>query len=247
MAEQIYPSFLSHAQQFEWHRARIRQLESRGHVVVNTIDGRLRPCKYCSDRKIKTKSGHLARTRNKCHLCDVPLCTKNRNCFHLYHEWLFKWKRDYMTCKYFDVVWCKHAYFIWFFTLVLYVNNSVVVKSRDCFLAGNYDWLNAPSNVQDPLQGSEVFLGHRLVPMLEAGSRRKRCKYCQKHRLKTAAGGIAETSYHCQACLVPLCPGIRTGRNCFALYHLEFVMHNFSKSWMEKNRLKGIQTWCVYC
>jgi hypothetical protein len=89
MAAHMYPS-LSHAEQFEWHRAKIRQLETQGHVVVNTFDGRLRPCKYCSDRKIKTKAGHMARTRNKCHLCDVPLCTKNRDCFNLYHEWLLQ-------------------------------------------------------------------------------------------------------------------------------------------------------------
>lgn len=89
MAAHTYPSF-SHSHQFEWHRAKLRQLETQGHVVVNTFDGKLRPCKYCSDRKIKTRLGHMARTRNKCHLCDVPLCTKNRDCFNLYHEWLLK-------------------------------------------------------------------------------------------------------------------------------------------------------------
>jgi hypothetical protein len=49
------------------------------------------------------------------------------------------------------------------------------------------------SNVDEILRGSEAMIGHKLVPM--ESSRRKRCKYCQKLRQKTASGGIAETAY----------------------------------------------------
>lgn len=125
---------------------------------------------------------------------------------------------------------CCKLIFIAF--LIIWPQNKIFLRGvvslslkNNYLLAGSYTWINPPpvfSNVDEILRGSEAMIGHKLVPM--ESSRRKRCKYCQKLRQKTASGGIAETAYHCQACLVPLCPGIKTGRNCFSLYHMQFVL-----------------------
>lgn len=42
-------------------------------------------CAFCHVHKIRTKSGYPTQTIFKCELCDVPLCTGDRNCFVLYH------------------------------------------------------------------------------------------------------------------------------------------------------------------
>lgn len=65
-----------------------QKLQSLGHLVVPTFERKLRPCAFCTMCKIKTKSGWRVYTRYKCAGCDVPLCTKHRDCFLLYHTTL---------------------------------------------------------------------------------------------------------------------------------------------------------------
>lgn len=57
-----------------------------GHVLVNNQDGKAKACVYCLKNRIKSKAGWKVYTRNKCLLCDVALCTKNRPCFYLHHK-----------------------------------------------------------------------------------------------------------------------------------------------------------------
>lgn len=67
-----------------------QQLQDIGHVVVPTFERKLRPCAFCSMCKIKTKKGWRVYTRYKCSGCDVPLCTKHRDCFLVYHTTLLQ-------------------------------------------------------------------------------------------------------------------------------------------------------------
>lgn len=78
--------FLSESLKFYQINANVLQrLEHFGHRIANTPESKTRPCIYCKSMKIRTKSGHPALSRHKCSKCDIPLCTKNRNCFALFH------------------------------------------------------------------------------------------------------------------------------------------------------------------
>lgn len=61
-------------------------LKSRGHCITPTDGRKVTPCVYCSINLVRSKTGRKTYTRNKCSLCDVPLCTKNRDCFNLFHK-----------------------------------------------------------------------------------------------------------------------------------------------------------------
>lgn len=49
---------------------------------------RTKYCFVCLINGTKTKSGWGVKTRSKCSVCDVPLCSSraDRNCFRLYHD-----------------------------------------------------------------------------------------------------------------------------------------------------------------
>lgn len=64
----------------------VQRLQYIGHRIITTENSKTRPCAYCKWKKIRTKLGHRALSRHKCSKCDVVLCTKNRNCFALFHE-----------------------------------------------------------------------------------------------------------------------------------------------------------------
>ena len=61
-------------------------LKSRGHCITPTDGRKVTPCVYCSINLVRSKTGRKTYTRNKCSLCNVPLCTKNRDCFNLFHK-----------------------------------------------------------------------------------------------------------------------------------------------------------------
>lgn len=62
------------------------KLKSLGHYITHTDGKKVTPCVYCSINSVRSKSGRKTYTRCKCSLCDVPLCTKNRDCFNLFHR-----------------------------------------------------------------------------------------------------------------------------------------------------------------
>lgn len=64
----------------------VQRLEFLDHHIVNTMDRKPKQCVYCKAKNIRTKLGHRAFSRHKCSKCNVPLCTKNRYCFVLYHS-----------------------------------------------------------------------------------------------------------------------------------------------------------------
>lgn len=66
----------------------MRNLQMLGHCAVDNVDKKLRSCAVCSVSKNISKGGHKIRSRYKCSTCDVPLCTKHRDCFIAYHHWL---------------------------------------------------------------------------------------------------------------------------------------------------------------
>lgn len=57
----------------------------KGHNLVSLY--KPRHCVVCQASKRKTKSGWGVKTRQKCCLCDVPLCSyrTDRNCFYQFH------------------------------------------------------------------------------------------------------------------------------------------------------------------
>ncbi|XP_033752954.1 uncharacterized protein LOC117336493 isoform X4 [Pecten maximus] len=55
------------------------------HRAIHTPMMKNKPCAYCLMRQVRTKSGWYVYTTYKCEVCDVPLCTGQRNCFALYH------------------------------------------------------------------------------------------------------------------------------------------------------------------
>ncbi|XP_021368186.1 uncharacterized protein LOC110459952 isoform X7 [Mizuhopecten yessoensis] len=55
------------------------------HRAIHTPMMKNKPCAYCLMRQVRTKSGWYVYTTYKCEVCDVPLCTGQRNCFTLYH------------------------------------------------------------------------------------------------------------------------------------------------------------------
>lgn len=60
------------------------------HRPVKTEGYKTKLCAYCQLHRTKTASGWRVSTRYKCELCNVPLCTQNRDCFHAYHRYLFQ-------------------------------------------------------------------------------------------------------------------------------------------------------------
>lgn len=64
--------------------------------------------------------------------------------------------------------------------------------------------------------------GHQVVPIGMANEQRD-CKYCQKKKIKTKRGWNVKTKFKCDRCNVNLCSGDMTSRNCFVLFHEEFV------------------------
>lgn len=64
-----------------------------GHKLVPTDDRKQKLCRYCRATCQKSPSGRRILTRSKCDTCNIPLCmdgTTERNCFRLYHQFLFK-------------------------------------------------------------------------------------------------------------------------------------------------------------
>ncbi|XP_060086275.1 uncharacterized protein LOC132565629 isoform X5 [Ylistrum balloti] len=55
------------------------------HRAIHTPMMKNKPCAYCLMKQVRTKSGWYVYTTYKCEVCDVPLCTGQRNCFALYH------------------------------------------------------------------------------------------------------------------------------------------------------------------
>ncbi|XP_069132879.1 uncharacterized protein [Argopecten irradians] len=56
------------------------------HRAIHTPMMKNKPCVYCLMKQVRTKSGWYVYTTYKCEVCDVPLCTGQRNCFTLYHR-----------------------------------------------------------------------------------------------------------------------------------------------------------------
>lgn len=144
------------------YRNLLTTLETHGHIIVNTIDCRLRPCKYCSKHKIKTKSGYLARTRNKCYLCDVPLCTKNRDCFYQYHKSLFKW---YLVSE--------DGITILTFHFLFYKQSIVSLQDRKAHLSHHPVWWIWTKSLPFPFANINLFpwkqIGERDVDIAKYG------------------------------------------------------------------------------
>ena len=63
--------------------------------------------------------------------------------------------------------------------------------------------------------------GHPVVPI--ENKKQRKCKYCQIYKQRTKSGWRVVTNFKCGTCNVGLCSGENTGRNCFHLYHDEFV------------------------
>lgn len=61
--------------------------------------------------------------------------------------------------------------------------------------------------------------GHQLVPLPD--NRKKDCKYCRRHFIKTKRGYSVQTQYKCSVCDVALCSGVYKNRNCFIDFHNE--------------------------
>jgi hypothetical protein len=66
----------------------MRNLQVLGHCAIDNEEKKLRSCAVCSASKNISKGGHKIRSRFKCSTCNVPLCTKYRDCFVMYHHWL---------------------------------------------------------------------------------------------------------------------------------------------------------------
>ena len=64
--------------------------------------------------------------------------------------------------------------------------------------------------------------GHPVVPIGENNMQRD-CKYCQRYKVKTKRGWNVKTKFKCETCNVNLCSGDMTSRNCFVMFHDEFV------------------------
>lgn len=63
--------------------------------------------------------------------------------------------------------------------------------------------------------------GHPVVPI--ENKKQRKCKYCQIHKLRTKSGWRVVTNFKCGTCDIGLCSGENTDRNCFQLFHEEFV------------------------
>lgn len=61
--------------------------------------------------------------------------------------------------------------------------------------------------------------GHHLISI--PGNKKKECKYCQRHKIKTKSGYAVQTQYKCETCDVALCSGGYTDRNCLVAFHNE--------------------------
>lgn len=64
---------------------------------------------------------------------------------------------------------------------------------------------------------------HRLIHITDEKTKNKPCVYCQFTGVKTKSGWKVYTTYQCEACDIPLCRG---SRNCFMLYHKQYVGRN---------------------
>ena len=71
-------------------------------------------------------------------------------------------------------------------------------------------------------QRKTLIPGHPVVT-IGHGNAQRDCKYCQKYKVKTKRGWNVKTKFKCETCNVNLCSGDLTSRNCFILYHEEFV------------------------
>lgn len=63
--------------------------------------------------------------------------------------------------------------------------------------------------------------GHNVVPT--DGRKQKLCRYCRAYEKKSPSGWKILTRSKCETCNVPLCQDVRTERNCFRLFHEEYV------------------------
>lgn len=68
--------------------------EMSKHRLIPTEGSKLKHCVYCQFHKVKTKSGWRVSCRHKCEACDVPLCKEVRDCFQLYHQFIFEGKEE---------------------------------------------------------------------------------------------------------------------------------------------------------
>lgn len=75
------------------------------------------------------------------------------------------------------------------------------------------------SRISFPFNKHNLPPGHHLIPI--PGNKKKECKYCQRHKLKTKSGYPIQTQYKCETCDVALCSGGYTDRNCLVAFHNE--------------------------
>lgn len=58
------------------------------HRIVRNFENKPRICVLCKLHSIKTVKGWKVYSRFHCDICDVPLCTGERDCFEQYHRLL---------------------------------------------------------------------------------------------------------------------------------------------------------------
>lgn len=82
---------------FSNHAERMAELEiwrSYGHIPGDTEARKVRACRFCMMYDLRSSSGQKVRVRHRCVGCDVPLCSKHRDCFYQYHKILFSKKEN---------------------------------------------------------------------------------------------------------------------------------------------------------
>lgn len=72
------------------------------HILVPTEGCKLQACVICALNDVKTKSGLRVYTRQKCSMCDVPLCKSKRDCYRVFHEHYAKRRQSLDQAPVFD-------------------------------------------------------------------------------------------------------------------------------------------------
>lgn len=133
-------------------------------------------------------------------------------------EWLFSFPNE--NCSY-CVLWifsviCYQFWLLFFASLHVQLWNV-----HKLFLFAGILDMTSQVKPFPYSSGITCILGHNLVPT--DGRKQKLCRYCRANEKKSPSGWKILTRSKCDICNVPLCQGGKTERNCFRLFHEEYV------------------------